>query len=228
MKKVFYIPDEYKDLNRDELVQAFIGTYYELIIAIDSDELFDTLYRYLYNSTKQLECSNELLWKYLWVFEFGFMANKMKYTYFADCISKIIIRLPEIDDQKFEAVLRVCNTTIECITGRGPMNEPRLFNDLYHAHFEKECSFLNEKKKEIAAIAEKHKDLFVFKCKNLNVNPYFNLNDFVLNTLIMLHLGKSGNSVSVAECLLSVLDVEDTKELLVIANELAEFFTKPE
>ena len=228
MQKIFYLPDEYKSLDREELVNAFIGTYYELIIAIDSDELFDTLYRYLYNSTKQLEASNELLWKYLWVFEFRFMANKMQYSYFGDCISKMVIRLPEMNDQKFESILRVCNTTVECLTGRGPMNEPRLFNDLYNAHFEKECAFLYNNAKGIAAIAEKHKDLFIFKCKNLNTNPYFNLNDFVLNMLIMLHLGKSDNSVSVAECLLSVLDVEDTKALLVIANELAEFFTKPE
>jgi hypothetical protein len=228
MQKMFYIPAEYKELNREELVNAFVGTYYELIIAIDSDELFDTLYRYLYNSTKQLEVSNEMLWKYLWVFEFGFMANKMRYSYFSDCISKIAIRLPEMDDQKFESVLRVCNTTVECLTGRGPMNEPRLFNDLYNAHFEKECAFLYDKRDKIASIVENHKNLFVFKCKNLNSNPYFNLSDFVFNALVMLHLGKSGNSVSVVECLLSVLDIDDTKELLVIANELAEFFTKPE
>ena len=228
MQKTIYIPEAYKNINKEELVSAFLGYNYELIVAIDNDELFDTLSRYLYNSIKQVEGTNEYLWKYLWISQFGFMANKMQYNYFSDCIAKTKILLPDMPEQKFEGTLRVFNRAIEYLTGRGPLNEPRLFNSLFNANFEKECPALCQNRQLIEETTQKHKGLFVFKCKNLNVNPYFNLNEFVFYTLMMLLLSKNATPISLAECLASVLDIQDTKHLLVVANELAAFFTKVE
>jgi hypothetical protein len=44
----------------------------------------------------------------------------------------------------------------------------------------------------------------------------------------MLLLSKNATPISLAECFASVLDIQDTKHLLVVANELAAFFTKVE
>jgi hypothetical protein len=106
------------------------------------------------------------------------------------------------------------------------MNEPRLLNSLYHAYFEQEFYFLYKNKKNVEEIAEKYKNCFSFKCSYLNKNKFFNLNEFVFHTLIMIYISKNTNKAkSIFECFSSVLEIEDPEQMQCISNELAVFLT---
>ena len=67
MSNIMLMPEAFANLEKEELLHAFFGYYYETIIAVNDDNVIDEIIGYVRTSLKYTETTNDMLWKHMWL-----------------------------------------------------------------------------------------------------------------------------------------------------------------
>jgi hypothetical protein len=223
MRNILLLPEKYQTLKREELIDAFLGTYYELIISIPDEDFINELIEYLNNSIKYINSSNEVLWKCIWLSFFDFTMYRMKYMYFCDCIKKERICIETLSNDEFLRFLFVLNIASGTLTRKGCIIEtPRLQFALdggseYEEQIRKRIIV---KEKEIDQCIEKYKELFEFQSEYINRNNFFDHREFVYHNLIIMLAGEAIEITRIYEWFAFVIKVNDPAKFMNLCTEL--------
>lgn len=222
MNNVMFLPERYKNLERDELIRAFFSEYYELVIAVDDNAIIESMIDYVKKSNNHIKCDNELLWKHLWMSYFMFVMQRMKYNYCYDIISKEKVRLNDSNDETFLRFIAIVNVSSKLLTrGDAVIEAPRLLDGLLgDRRCQDDCGFIFERKSQIFDLTNEYSNVFVFNADFFNNNQYFDIGNFVLYTLTMLCVNANLESTTIFRCISGVLKNVDNSKLEDFCNKL--------
>ena len=222
MNNLFLMPNEFKDLSKEELLHAFFGTYYETVIVLHDEKLVSDIVDFIRTSLKYTETSNEMLWKHIWLCYCLFVMQRMKYYYCCECIKKERINLEETHDNDFIKFIATVNVASKVLSkGNAILEAPRFVDVLiYNNQLPVECRDLYVRKNEVMNLAKEYKNMFVFKSNYLNKNKYVDIGEFVFDGLIILKTGFEINAESIYNCFESVLKIEDSNAFKDFCNNL--------
>lgn len=212
MSNLFLMPSEFENLNKEELIHAFFGTYYETVIVLHDEKLVNDIIDFIRTSLKCTKTSNSMLWKHMWLCYCLFIMQRMKYYYCCECIKKERINLEETHDNDFIKFIATVNVASKVLSkGNAILEAPRFVDTLiYNNHLPIECKDLYEHKNDVVKFANEYKNMIVFKSEYLNKNKYVNVGEFVFDGLIILKTGFEINPGSIYNCFESVLKLDDS------------------
>ena len=222
MSNMMFMPEKYKDVNRDELIRIFFSEYYELAIAVNDNTIVESMLDYVKKSNNHIKCDNDMLWKHYWMSYFMFVMQRMKYNYCYDIISKEKLRLNDSTDESFLRFIAIVNVSAKLLTkGDAVIEAPRLLDCLLgDRRCQESCGFIFEKEAAISALTDEFSDVFVFNADFFNNNEYFDIKKFVLYTLTMLCINANLESPTIFHCIIGVLKNVDEQKLEEFCNKL--------
>ena len=213
MRNLIFMPDDYKDLSREELVNAFLSNYYEVIIALTNIEELNTLKDNLFISIKQTSGDNAFLWKHLWLSYFSYAMHHAHFSYFCDVVRKERLLLSDIDDATFLKLLTTLNISTKILSnGFAIIGAPRLVEALLmDGHIYVKCQDIFEKREKILECSMIGFESMEFKSDFIKNSPYFDFKEFIFDSLLMLRHNYKVDQESIANCLKSVVNVLDER-----------------
>lgn len=222
MSNIMLMPEAFANLEKEELLHAFFGYYYETIIAVNDDNVIDEIIGYVRTSLKYTETTNDMLWKHMWLSYCSFVMHRMKYYYFCEVLKKERICLEDTHDDDFIRLMATINVSSKVLTkGEAILEAPRFVDALiYNNQLQDEYKDIFDKRDAIVKFANNHKNLFVFKTNYLNNSKYINIGEFVFDGLIILKTGFEINTSAIYNCFDSVLKIEDSERFTDFCNEL--------
>ena len=211
MKNIFLMPDKFQDLTKPELVSAFFGTYYELLVALNDNDTAEHVVDCISNSIKQIDADNQLLWKHMWLAFCNFVMHRMNYFYFCECIKRERTRLASTHDQDFIRFIATVNIASKELTRQEALLEaPRFTSDLFNNPvYHDAYRGVNANRQTIDECVQNNVELIVFKTDYLQNNAYIDRTEFVIDALTMLSIGFVPDAETIEACLSSVLKVEN-------------------
>jgi hypothetical protein len=228
MKNLFLMPDKFQDLNKTELVSAFFGTYYELLVALNDDNTAEHVVECVSNAIKQVDAENQLLWKHMWLAFCSFVMHRMNYFYFCECIKRERTRLATTHDQDFVRFIATINIASKELTRQEALFEaPRFVSDLFNnSVYHDAYRGVNVKRDALHEYVQNHADLIVFNTAYLQNNTYVDKTEFIVDVITMLSIGGKAEVDILESCLSSVLKVENKDQFKSFCVDLLNIIEK--
>jgi hypothetical protein len=224
MRNLIFMPESYKDLSREELINAFLSNYYEIIIALDDKTELENIKDNLYIAIKQTDGDNAFLWKHIWLAYFAYTMHRASFGYFCDVVRKERMLLKETSDDEFLRLLTTLNVSTKILShGYAVIGSPRLVEELVmDGHVYARCEDIFEKREKIIELAPTGKESFKFKSDFIEHSKYFNFNEFIFDSLLMLRHNFKVTQDSIANCLESVVKVIDNEQFMNYCKALSD------
>ena len=221
-RSALFMPEKYKDLPKEELINAFFAENYELMIAITDPTIVESIFDFIKTSIKNSKFDNNNLWKHFWLDYFNYVMQRMKYNYFCDVLKKEKFRLENVDETEFKRMIAIFNVSSKVLThGDAVIECPRLLDEILgDDRVESTCQNIFEIQDKLIEIANKYSDMFKFKVNYYNTNKYFDIGMFVVNSLIMLNVNAMVAKETLYKCLSGVIIIEDEDKFNKICEEI--------
>ncbi len=218
------MPEQYKELSCEELINAFLANYYEIIIALDDKTELESIKDSLYIAIKQTNGDNAFLWKHLWLSYFSYTMHRANFGYFADVVRKERLLLSETQDDEFLRLLTTLNVSTKVLSnGYAIIGSPRLVEELImDGHVYARCEDVFEKRDKILELAPNGRNTFKFKSDFIETSKYFNFSEFIFDSLLMLRHNFKITQESIANCLESVVNVLDKDAFMTYCKSLSD------
>lgn len=212
MSNLMLMPESFKDFERETLIKAFFGRYYELVIALGDGTLSEDVIDFVRTSTKQTEVENELLWKHMWLAYATFVMNRMQYRYFCECVKKERVLLATTHDDDFIQLMAYLNVSSRALTRNGAMlDSPRFIEALMgDDYYTQEIKTFDVYKPALNDLVEKYRGAIRFRASALNDNPFMNITDFIIDGLLLLKTASTITEDSIYNCFSSVIEPENS------------------
>lgn len=224
MRNLIFMPEQYKDLSREELIDAFLSNYYEIIIALDDKTELERMKDNLYLAIKQTDGDNAFLWKHVWLSYFSYTMHRASFGYFCDVVRKERLLLSETSDDEFLKLLTTLNVSTKVLSnGYAIIGSPRLVEELVmDGRIYTRCEDIFEKREKIIELATTGRNFFKFKSDFIEHSKYFNFNEFVFDSLLMLRNNFKVTQESIANCFESVVVVTDRDAFMAYCKSLSD------
>ena len=189
MASLIFIPEKYRSIPKDELVDAFMGTYYENALALPDEKFRNEVLGFLKKQVASYDGSNELIWKCLWLDFMTFFMNLAGFTFFESVTRREKAYLEDQPNRVFLELLDTLNMSAYYLSvdNHAIFTTKRLVEaisgPISDAPTDIELLVLSLKDK-IIAMFDNNRSLFHFQNSYLNQNRYFNPTEAMFDLFI--------------------------------------------